>query len=78
MKIRKKEKKTKKGKRKEKGKKKKLIGGKGKWEEQRALGRVGVSHVTWPKPVSGAALIEAGDDGPRRGRHMHKGNQLTT
>ena len=54
--------------------KKKL--GEGEWEGQRAPGRVGVSHVTWPKPVSGAVLIEAGDDRPRRGRHMHKGNQL--
>ena len=55
---------------KEKGKKKKFFfnwGSGRKWERERAPARVGTSHVTWPKPVSGAALIEAGDDGPRHG-----------
>ena len=47
----------------EKNKKK----GGGKGEGQKTPGRVRASHVTWPEPVSGAVLIEAGDDGPRHG-----------
>ena len=46
------------------------VGGGGEWERQRAPGRVGTSHVTWPKPVSGAALTEAGDDRPRHGYRL--------
>ena len=42
------------------------------WDRQRAPGRVETSHVTWPKPVSGAALVEAGDDGPRHGYHLRR------
>ena len=75
---RKKEKKRK-TKREKKKKKTKKKGGKGRG--QRTPGRVTASHVKWPKPVSGAVLIEAGDGGPRHGYHLRppsKGNQLTT
>ena len=52
-----------------KGKEKKTEGGKelGEGRQRWTPGRVGTSHVIWPKPVSGVALVEAGDDGPRHG-----------
>ena len=37
----------------------------GKGQGERTSRRVRASHVTWPEPVSGAALAGVGDDEPR-------------